>query len=196
MDIIGCPRIEDDGTKENAGGQHRADFKADRRGHSAKGVQSRTVPRYASLKSASQTHERSIQAPPLSGALLLVEWEWSELFERFLRQVNKLQAQQRLEAQAQTCDWGVGRNDPESRSDRRCLDRSPAVRVIRTKRTPSTSSRSPSRPARSHRATSPPMPPAERFSSPAAARWSLPSRWPAAIRRVTSISPPARSTPS
>lgn len=81
MDIIGCPRIEDDGTKENAGGQHRADFKADRRGHSAKGVQSGTFPRYASLKSASQTHERSIQAPPLCGALLLVEREWSELVE-------------------------------------------------------------------------------------------------------------------
>ena len=31
---------------------------------------------------------------------------------------------------------------------------------------------------------------AERCSSPAAARWSLPSRWSAAIRRVTSISPP------
>ena len=73
MDIIGCPRIEDDGTKENAGGQHRADFKADRRGHSAKGVQSGTFPRYASLKSASQTHARSIRAPPLCGALLLVE---------------------------------------------------------------------------------------------------------------------------
>ena len=72
MDIIGRPRIEDDGTKENAGGQHRADFKADRRGHSAKGVQSWTFPRHASLKSASQTHARSIQAPPLCGALLLL----------------------------------------------------------------------------------------------------------------------------
>jgi hypothetical protein len=42
-------------------------------------IQSWTFPRHASLKSASQTHERSIQAPPLCGALLLVEWEWSEL---------------------------------------------------------------------------------------------------------------------
>jgi hypothetical protein len=50
VDIIGCPRVEDDGTKENAVGQHRADFKADRRGYSAKGVQSGTFARYASLK--------------------------------------------------------------------------------------------------------------------------------------------------
>ena len=50
MDIIGCQRVEDDGTKENAVGQHRADFKADRRGYSAKGVQSGTFARYASLK--------------------------------------------------------------------------------------------------------------------------------------------------
>jgi class 3 adenylate cyclase len=40
--------------------------------HSAKGVQSWTFPRHASLKSASQTHARSIQAPPLCGALLLL----------------------------------------------------------------------------------------------------------------------------
>jgi hypothetical protein len=81
VDIIGCPRIEDDGTKENAGGQHRADFKADRRGHSAKGVQSWTFPRHASLKSASQIHARSIQAPPLCGAFIVGRMERSELVE-------------------------------------------------------------------------------------------------------------------
>jgi hypothetical protein len=87
VDIIGCPRIEDDGTTENAGGQHRADFKADGRGHSAKGVQSGTFPRYASLKSAIQTHARSIQAPPLCGVLLLVEWSganWLSLVTTFV----------------------------------------------------------------------------------------------------------------
>ena len=34
--------------------------------------------------------------------------EGRELFERFLRQVNKLQARQQLEAQAQTGDNGSG----------------------------------------------------------------------------------------
>ena len=81
MDIIGRPRIEDDGTKENAGGQHRADFKADRRGHSAKGVQSWTFPRHASLKSASQTHARSISSPALVRGFIVGRMEWSELVE-------------------------------------------------------------------------------------------------------------------
>ena len=34
--------------------------------------------------------------------------EGRELFERFLRQVNKLQARQQLEAQAQTGEYGSG----------------------------------------------------------------------------------------
>ena len=63
MDIIGCPRIEDDGTKENAGGQHRADFKADRRGYSAKGVQSGTFARYASLK-VGKPDPRTVNSSP------------------------------------------------------------------------------------------------------------------------------------
>jgi hypothetical protein len=79
VDIIGCPRIEDDGTKENAGGQHRADFKADRRGHSAKGVQSGTFTRYASLKSAVQTQARS--SPALVRGFIVGRMEWSELVE-------------------------------------------------------------------------------------------------------------------
>jgi hypothetical protein len=49
--------------------------------------QSGTFPRYAGLKSASQTHARSIQAPPLCGALLLVEWSganWLSLATTFV----------------------------------------------------------------------------------------------------------------
>ena len=53
----------------------------------------------------------------------------------------------------------------------------------------------PSRPARSHRATSRQCHQRNAFRLQRR-HWSLPSRWPAAIRRVTSISPPARSTPS
>jgi hypothetical protein len=67
VDIIGCPRVEDDGTKENAVGQHRADFKADRRGYSAKGVQSGTFARYASLK-VGKPDPRTVNSSPASGA--------------------------------------------------------------------------------------------------------------------------------
>jgi hypothetical protein len=45
VDIIGRPHIEDNGTQENTGGEHRPDFKAHRRRHAAKGVQPWAVAR-------------------------------------------------------------------------------------------------------------------------------------------------------
>ena len=47
MDIIRRPHTEDDGTKENAGGEHRPELKAHRRCYSAKGVQSWVIARLA-----------------------------------------------------------------------------------------------------------------------------------------------------
>jgi hypothetical protein len=47
VDIIGRPHIEDNGTKENTGGEHRPNPEADRRRYSAKGVQSWVIARLA-----------------------------------------------------------------------------------------------------------------------------------------------------
>jgi len=47
VDFIGRPHTEDDGTKENAGGEHRPELKAHRRCYSAKGVQSWVIARLA-----------------------------------------------------------------------------------------------------------------------------------------------------
>ena len=57
MDIIGRPHTEDDGPKENGGGEHRPELKAHRRRYAAKGVQSWVVARLAFLI-------RQAQAPP------------------------------------------------------------------------------------------------------------------------------------
>jgi hypothetical protein len=45
VDIIRRQHIEDNGTQENTGGEHRPDFKAHRRGHAAKGFQPWAVTR-------------------------------------------------------------------------------------------------------------------------------------------------------
>jgi hypothetical protein len=49
VDIIRRPHTEDDGTKENAGGEHRPELKAHRRCYSAKGVQYGVITRLAFL---------------------------------------------------------------------------------------------------------------------------------------------------
>jgi hypothetical protein len=49
VDIIGRPHTEDDGPKENGGGEHRPELKAHRRRYAAKGVQSWVVARLAFL---------------------------------------------------------------------------------------------------------------------------------------------------
>ena len=49
MDIIGRPHTEDDGTKENAGGEHRPELKAHRRCYSAEGFQFGAIARLAFL---------------------------------------------------------------------------------------------------------------------------------------------------
>jgi hypothetical protein len=73
VDIIGRPHTEDDGTQEDTGGEHRPELKAHRRCYSAEGFQFGAIARFASLKSASHTPA----APPLGGALLLVQIEYS-----------------------------------------------------------------------------------------------------------------------
>jgi hypothetical protein len=49
VDIIGRPHTEDDGTKENAGGEHRPELKAHRRCYSAEGFQFGAIARLAFL---------------------------------------------------------------------------------------------------------------------------------------------------
>jgi hypothetical protein len=49
VDIIGRPHTEDNGTKENAGGEHRPELKADRRCYSAEGFQPGAIARFAFL---------------------------------------------------------------------------------------------------------------------------------------------------
>ena len=49
MDIIGRPHTEDDGPKENAGGEHRPELKAHRGRYSAEGFQSWVIARLAFL---------------------------------------------------------------------------------------------------------------------------------------------------
>jgi hypothetical protein len=49
MDIIGRPHTEDDGPKENAGGEHRPELKAHRRRYPAEGFQYGAIARFAFL---------------------------------------------------------------------------------------------------------------------------------------------------
>ena len=101
LEIIRCLETQSAGrghhqtsahTQEDTGGEHRPDFKAHRRRYSAEGLQYGAIARYASLKSANQTHAPQFQAPPLCGALLLVQVEWSgSLATTFLGASNQHQ---------------------------------------------------------------------------------------------------------
>jgi len=62
VDIIGPPHTEDDGTKENAGGEHRPELKAHRRCYSAEGFQSWVIARFASLIRAILTYSRQFKS--------------------------------------------------------------------------------------------------------------------------------------
>jgi hypothetical protein len=65
VDIIRRPHIEDNGTQENTGGEHRPDFKALRRGHAAKGFQPWAVTRL------SVTRPDEIKSPARCGAFFV-----------------------------------------------------------------------------------------------------------------------------
>jgi hypothetical protein len=63
VDIIRRPHIEDNGTKENTGGEHRPELKAHRRCYSAEGFQFGAIARFASLISATPLDEVKGPAP-------------------------------------------------------------------------------------------------------------------------------------
>jgi hypothetical protein len=61
--------VEDRSQKEDTGVEHCQNIETDRRSYPPKGIQSRTVPRFASLRAVQLAQES--EAPPLCGALIL-----------------------------------------------------------------------------------------------------------------------------
>ena len=58
--------VEDRSQKEDTGVKHRQNIETDRRSHPPKGIQSRPVPRFASLIQFNQFNGQ--EAPPIGGA--------------------------------------------------------------------------------------------------------------------------------
>jgi hypothetical protein len=63
--------VEDRSQKEDTGVEHRRNIETDRRGYPPKGIQSRPVPRFATLIQLSQFNGK--EAPPIGGFILLGE---------------------------------------------------------------------------------------------------------------------------
>jgi hypothetical protein len=70
VDIVGRPHTEDDGTQEDAGGEHRPNPETDRGRNAAKGVQPWAIARYASLKSASPSPARQFKPRHSAGLFI------------------------------------------------------------------------------------------------------------------------------
>jgi hypothetical protein len=74
VDIIRRPHIEDDGTQEDAGAEHRPDFKAHRRRYPAEGIQSRIIARFAFLIRQAQATPGNSSPATLRGFPLMLAY--------------------------------------------------------------------------------------------------------------------------